>query len=236
MYKKIEIRLFFLVIFLMTGSLSAQDDIKTEPLEKSEPVLTEATKEGDNTEKQNQQEEKKKQERSTAITSSMFIKVSSPQKTQLLMKESAIELGGFPIQINDDTIVFKVPPKKLLEVIQIFSTFGIVIDKSINRTDLTSRIAKLEGQLKSKQEILERLRTFFDQSDLESTLDIENSMTRLVNEIESVKGQLRLSKEQAKWSIIHVSFSFRQRDNILYVTSPFEWLNSANLNRFLEDF
>ncbi len=132
--------------------------------------------------------------------------------------------------------MLKLPPDRLTQAIEEFGALGIVIEKSISRTDVTRDVANLEGSLRSKMDILAKLRTFFDNTDLSSTLQIEQSMNQLVSEIESIKGALRLLRDQSGWAVVDISFQFRERDKVLYVSSPFDWLNTANLDRFLEEF
>ena len=57
--------------------------------------------------------------------------------------------------------------------------------------------AQLAGRFRSKQEILQRLRGFIDDSNVQATLQIEKSMLRLVSELENVKGRLRVQRERA---------------------------------------
>jgi len=176
------------------------------------------------------------QGRKTALVSTMVLKVINPNETRAALEEEVAKLGGFPVLITDGSLTIKVPPEKLSEILQLISDKGLVLEKSIERQDLTEAIAQLEGRLKSKRAILARLRGFFDDSNVQATLRIEQTMTDLVTEIEQVKGELRVLGERSRWAVVDVAFQFKQRDRIVYVHSPFEWLNTVNLDRFLEDF
>jgi hypothetical protein len=171
-----------------------------------------------------------------SVQTTMVLKVIYADTARNAIRESTTTLGGYATHLNDTSITLKIPPAKMTEAIALFSKQGIVIQKTIERQDLTLEIAQLEGKLISQQEILAKLRGFFDKADFAATLDIERSMARLVDEIESVKGRLRYLKEQSRWSLLVIHFSFHERDRVLYVESPFEWLNDANLNTFLEEF
>jgi hypothetical protein len=174
--------------------------------------------------------------RRTALVSRMILKVVNPEDARELLKQKAQEAGGFPVLITDGSIELKVPPDKLSELIAFAAENGVVVEKSLERQDLTQEIAQLEGQLKSKHGILARLRGFFDDSNVQATLRIEQTMTSLVTEMESVKGRLRVLEERSRWAFMDISFEFKQRDRIIYINSPFEWLNTVNLDRFLEEF
>jgi hypothetical protein len=174
--------------------------------------------------------------RRTALVSRMLLKVINPEDVRTVLEEEAAKIGGFPVLVTDSEIYLKVPPRKLSAMLEIAAKEGMVVEKSLDRKDLTQEIAQLEGQLKSKRKILAKLRSFFDDSNVQATLRIEQTMTDLVTEIERVKGQLRVARDRAQWAVIEISFEFRQRDRIIYVNSPFEWLNTVNLDQFLEEF
>ena len=166
----------------------------------------------------------------------MILKVVNPRDARVELEKLAEERGGHPILVTDSSISIKLPPAKLSEFIETASTHGLVVEKTLERADLTQEIAQLEGQLSSKQKVLARLRSFFDDSNVEATLRIEQNMTALVSEIESVKGRLRVLRDRSKWAVVEISFRFRERDKIIYVHSPFEWLNTVNLDEFLGEF
>jgi hypothetical protein len=118
----------------------------------------------------------------------------------------------------------------------LFSKQGIVLEKTIDREDLTSRIVSLKARLKSKTDILTRLRSFFDNADFAATLKIEQTMNQLVNEIEQVKGELRVLENRSRWAVVKISFDFVRRDEPVSLSSPFKWLNTVGLERFIEEF
>jgi hypothetical protein len=176
------------------------------------------------------------QGRRTSLESRLILKVINPDDARATLEKKVAELGGFPILVEDASLVLKVPPDKLSDLIAFIADQGLVLEKTLERADLTQEIARLEGQLKSKKEVLARLRGFFDDSNTEATLRIEQTMTSIVAEIEQIKGQLRVADERAKWAMVDISFQFHERDKIVYVSSPFEWLNSVSLDRFLGEF
>ena len=178
----------------------------------------------------------KEADRSTALVSHVVLKVVNPDDARAELLKKVGELGGFPILVEDAALQLKVPPGKLSEALALVAGQGLVIEKTLERNDLTQEIARLEGQLDSKRETLTRLRGFFDDSNAEATLRIEETMTEIVAEIEQVKGQLRVAEERAKWAVVDISFQFRERDRLVYVSSPFEWLNTVGLSSYIEEF
>jgi hypothetical protein len=223
------------VVTLISPVITAQDaKTPAEPVDSPPPDIRAPESEG--VDANAVPEDSNREQRLESVQTTMVLKVINADTARNHIKKSATSLGGYATHLNDTSITLKIPPNKLTEAIALFAAQGIVIQKTIERQDLTMEIAQLEGKLTSQMEILTKLRGFFDGSDLAATLDIERSMARLVNEIESVKGRLRYLKEQARWSLLVIHFNFHERDKVLYVASPFEWLNSANLESFLEEF
>lgn len=164
------------------------------------------------------------------------LKVVHPLETRQALVAAVEKAGGFPVLVTAEQLQVKVPPEAFAAVLAEVKQAGVVVDQHLERQDRTEQVAQLVAQLKAKQEILERLRGLFNAADLSSTLRIEQELLQLVTEIEQVKGQLRVQGEQTRWAVIDVSFRFRQRDRITYQQSPFAWLNSVHLDRFLGEF
>jgi hypothetical protein len=174
--------------------------------------------------------------RRTALVSRMVLKVVNPDDARAKLAAAVREAGGFPVLVADDRLEVKVPPEKLDAFLQQVGAEGLVLEKTLERQDLTLEIAQLDGQLEAKRAVLAKLRGFFDDSGVQGTLRIEQTMTELVTEIEQVKGRLRVLEDRARFAFVEISFRFKQRDRLIYVHSPFEWLNTVNLDRFLGEF
>jgi hypothetical protein len=174
--------------------------------------------------------------RRTALVATLTLKVIHPKETRKQLEQRVRELGGFAVLVTDHDLHVKLPPSRLSTLVDGVSGDGLVLDRSLERSDLTLEIANLESQQKSKRAILAELRGFFDGSDVAATLEIERSMTALVEELERVKGQLRVLYDRADWAVVRIGFEFKERQRITEETSPFEWLNSVNLPRFLAEF
>ena len=174
--------------------------------------------------------------RQTALSVRVVLKVVHPDQARRSILSQVRQRGGFHTLLSDGRLSLKVPPHQLTEVLQVVSKEGLVVEKSLERKDLTEQIAQLEGRLRSKGEILGKLRAFFDDSDLQATLEIERNMRALVEEMEQVKGTLRLELDRARWAVVEIHFQCPERRRVVYKRSPFRWLNSVDLQRFLRRF
>ena len=162
--------------------------------------------------------------------------VIHPAEVRKALVAATKKAGGYPMLVSDASVKLKMPPAQLSALMDKAASSGIVLDKSLQRQDLTARIAQLEGRLRSKREIFAQLRDFIDDSDVQATLMIEQTMTRLVAELETVKGELRVARDRARWAVLDVSFRFQKRGRIVYKHSPFKWINTVDLHRFFRRF
>ena len=177
-----------------------------------------------------------KSNRKTAVAWQAVLKVVNPSDVRERIEKAARTLGGHPTFFDDKRVLVKLPHAALPELTGRIAEMGLLLRKTIHREDLTLRIAELEGKLKSKREILARTRGFLDDADMPATLDIERTMTQLVSETESVRGELRVLYDRATFAEVAVDFEFRERDKVFYVDSPFGWLNTVDLDRFVQEF
>jgi hypothetical protein len=174
--------------------------------------------------------------RLTAVEFTLVLKVAHPTQARREILARVAEHGGFPTLTSDTKLTLKVPPDALAALMGELATRGLTLEKSLVREDVTEAVAKLEGRLRSKSDILAQLRRFFGDSNVVATLQIEKSMTALITELEQVKGELRVTRERARWAVIHVDFQYNVVSRVQYVHSPFDWLNRVDLDAFLERF
>jgi hypothetical protein len=187
-------------------------------------------------EKKNIPDEQPQTTRRESLVWRATIKVTNPDDVRMQLKKEAEALGGFLMFFNKSSISLKIPPSALTALTEKVGKMGFVLIRTMNREDLTLRIAELEGMLKSKREVFERTRKFLDNSDVSAALEVEQSMTDLLIEIEELQGTLRVLRDKVAFAVVDVSFEFRDRDKIVYVRSPFEWLNTVDLDRFNKEF
>lgn len=171
-------------------------------------------------------------DRATALTARVTLKVVHPDDVRRRLVQAADPTGGFAVLVEPHRLTLKVPPAQLAPMLDRITAAGLVIEKTLERADLTGEIAQLEALLRSKREIFDRLRRLVDGADTTATLRIEQSMSALVAEMEAIAGRLRVERSRAQHAVIDISFEFRERERIVYVRSPFDWLNSVDLGQF----
>lgn len=175
-------------------------------------------------------------ERDVQVTASVVVKVIHPAEVRKATIEHVKSKGGWPLLVTNQELHLAVPLAALATVVDQVAASGIVLQKTLQRVDRTDEIVQLRAKLKSKREILARLRGLLDDADTNSTLRVEATMNQLVGEVEQLQGDLNVATASVQSARVMVSFQYHQRQRITYVNSPFQWLNRLDINRFLADF
>lgn len=180
--------------------------------------------------------QREKTARPTALNATVVLKVANPTRARKAILSVVRSMNGHPSLITDQRLHVRVPPKQLGAFLTAITKQGFVLDKKLSRQDLTESIARARGRLRSKSKILGQLRGFLDDSGVTATLQIERTMSRLVTEIEALKGALRVALDRSTMADVRIAFQFRNPTQLRYVRSPFAWIDSVDVQRFLRGF
>jgi hypothetical protein len=173
----------------------------------------------------------------TAISSTMVLKVSDRNKTADALIADAEKLGGYFSSRTDDQVTLKVPTEDAKSFIADAEKMGKVVERSFSANDVGGHLRELRTLLKSRQQVFQRYFAVLSSATQSTIVQVEAQMTQLVQEIEGLKGQIRLIQHQLQFAEIVVRFEFRERrppsrDG----NSSFEWLNTVNIADLFEEF
>jgi hypothetical protein len=177
------------------------------------------------------------QARRSATTFSAVLVVSDRDAAADAIVAKAQESGGYFLTRTNNELVLKVPVDRVDAIVELAGSLGALSERQHQTDDLGFTLDQDRARLASKQEMLERFRTVMKDSRADGVLSVEKEMTRLVGEIELLKGSIRLTEHRIRFA--QVSITFRYRDRAAPVpdgTSSFPWLNTVNLGDLLEDF
>jgi len=159
------------------------------------------------------------------------------QKGNLFIQRT-MDLGGYFVNKSDDHLVLRIPREKLPQFKQVLEEHSEAFlrwDQSSR--DLRQTIQQNRASLEASQEILEKNKTYLDNSDVEGTLSLEREIRRLMDRIDYNKGQLRRLENDRKMARIDLGLSFQSNSLPDYRPSPFPWINQVDLFALLqEDF
>jgi hypothetical protein len=172
-----------------------------------------------------------------AVSTHVVVKVTDRVKAADTLAAQAEKLGGYFTARNDSAVSLKVPAGEGDALTAFAQGLGIVIQTLRTATDAGSQLSLLRAQLQSKSDVLQRYYGVIAEASASEVVAVEREMTRLVQEIEAVKGQLRLLEHQVAFASVTVTFQFvDRRPPVPDGSSSFAWLNTVNLTSLLSRF
>lgn len=107
----------------------------------------------------------------------------------------------------ENNLVIRVLPQRFDSLLSEFGQLAAHVDfKSINTEDVTRQYIDLETRLASKRAVVERYRELLRQAkNVQEVLAVEENLRKVVEEIESIEGQLRYLSREVNYSTIHLT-------------------------------
>jgi len=165
----------------------------------------------------------------------MQVMVADPEVTADRMVEWIEGRGGYYIYKSPDLIIIRISMENL-EGLRLFTEGEAeqVVSVAFEAQDLRGSIITLQSGIVSGEEILERNLRYLRNADVEGTLAIEREVTRLLKEIEDLKGRLRRLENDIRFARAEIYLSFMEQTLPQTIPSSFAWINSIDFYGFVE--
>lgn len=152
----------------------------------------------------------------------------------------AEEKGGYLEARSNGQVTVRVPAEYFFEVTASLGALGTVTGESLQALDVTRQFMDLSLRIETATKSRERLLELMKQATkMEDLLRIEAEVRRLTQEIESMKGELRLLSDQIRFSTLTVRFFANApppSPGPSRRESRFPWINRVGIERVLHDF
>ena len=165
-------------------------------------------------EQQTDASEKPKKDQKIIRTANMNMEVDEYKKARLeidkiieqfdaQIQSEAEERSTYRIQNN---FVIRVSPEKLDNLIEAVTVISIDVDsKSVNSRNVTAQYVDLETRLASKRAVIKRYRDILTKAKtIKDILNVEEHLRRVVEEVESMEGKLRVLRNQVGKSTLNL--------------------------------
>lgn len=172
-----------------------------------------------------------------AMNSSFTLKVDNKEAVMDRLVQKAEAVGGYFLVLSDQKLILKIPQQQAAAFIQFASSQGQVLTQNHQSDDIATALLLKESSLKSKQAMLKKYMEVLQASDAAHAVSVEQALSKLVYQIEHLKGDIKLMQHRLDFA--HISFHFRFRDRSTPTAtqpSSFPWLNHMKLPTFLESF
>lgn len=174
---------------------------------------------------------------SVAVSGNLVLKLFKPEEATERLIAKTEELGGYFAERNDQMLRLKVPVQHFDALVAEAEALGVVLSRSRNAQDRSTQLEQLRTRLRSRREVLQKYMAVLEQASAETVVTVEHQITQIVQEIESMQGQLQMLEHQLALAMLTVSFQINVRQPPARDgKSSFAWLNTVNLQDLLEAF
>lgn len=171
------------------------------------------------------------------VTASVVVQVDDRDAAAAALIAKAEKRGGWFASFSTDAVAFKIPVAQAEAFVEEARMLGLVVDRSSARSELGPQLADAMASLEARTAVLARYFEVLGEARPESVVAVEREIDRLIREIETYEGRIRLLRHRGAYADVSVAFQFRDRrapanDG----TSPFPWVNAVDLGWLLSDF
>jgi hypothetical protein len=159
------------------------------------------------------------------------------QKSVDAVQALAEKSGGYLARRDDASITIRVPAGTFQNVVADIGKLGDVLNRNVTSEDVTAEFRDLEVQLANSLAMRERFAKLLEKAQkVEEALQIEKELGRVTDEIERIKGRLKLLSDLAQYSTITVRFSPHASQQVQQgpFILPLPWLDNLGLPRLLQ--
>jgi hypothetical protein len=150
------------------------------------------------------------------------------------VEKIAKDSGGYLALREDRRIVIRVPKARFEEALAKVEAVGDVLHRNVVAEDVSDRFQDLSARLRNLKAVRDKLEGFLAKANVKESIEIQNELTKITEQIELIEGKLKLLSDQIAYSTITVNFapksdSVKKSDFRL----PFPVLDSLGLQKLL---
>lgn len=155
---------------------------------------------------------------------------------QQRLVELAEEMGGYMQETRGPVVVVRVPAGRFDEIEPALRELGRLDDSqtTIRAQDVTEEYVDVELRLKTKREYLETLtKMLASAGELKDKLAVQQEIARVVEEIESLEGRLRVLAQRVSLATVTVTFRLATTGPKRTFRLPWGWLDRLGIENLV---
>jgi hypothetical protein len=147
----------------------------------------------------------------------------------------ARDAGGYLLERSDTSITIRVPAARFRSALDGIGKVGDELHRQVNARDVSEEYADLEIRLRNAEVMRQRLEALLAKTgNISDALAVERELERVAQNIEQIKGRLKVLSELVAYSTISVNFQPRSVNRPhTSVALPFDFLRELGLNPLL---
>lgn len=177
-----------------------------------------------------------KTQRKVVYTGWFTVDVYEIRKAQQELVALVNGMGGYMQETSGSVVVVRLPADKFDQIEPELKKLGRLDDTltRIKSTDITARFVDTGLRLKTKKQYLQTLTKMLEQAGaLKDKLEVQKEIARVVEEIESLEGQLRLMAQQVALATVTVTFRLAHSGPKRTFRLPWGWLDALGIENLI---
>jgi hypothetical protein len=164
----------------------------------------------------------------TANTDSVFQKIIQTTESK----------GGYFTNFTESSLSLRLPVGALQEFQSVLSGLAEIEDRNFSSVDKSVELERLDSQIQSRKKLLETYMGLVKKAPLAELQSVEREMVSLNMQIENLQGKRQAIEKRAALALISIQARalHTPTPRSANYTSPFNWINSTNLNSLRGDF
>lgn len=170
------------------------------------------------------------------VKMNVSLRVGAPEVVRKELLNFVEEKNGYLKKFTNDRIIMVFPNKITKDqILNYLKNKGIIITQNFSTLDYSDKILTLNTTIKVKEQYLNQLNQLIQEANLTQTLEMEKEISKVITELEELKGDYQYYIELASTIEVDIQFlSFEQKN---LPTTPYPgWISKLGIYNFLERF
>jgi hypothetical protein len=176
------------------------------------------------------------EDRKVLFSGSLAMLVPDAAAAEARMRAIVEEAKGWVHAIRSNAFTLRVPAAAFHETMQRIGGLGQVLDRAVQARDITDEYVDLELRLKNAEQVRDRLAALLSKAEnVQQALEVERELARVTEEIERLKGKLRMLADQVAYATLTVYLVGSGSDHPRSPGAPipFPWVRELGLHELL---
>jgi len=167
---------------------------------------------------------------------SITIRVSSPELVRRETLQFTNEQNGYISSFSNKRIELIFPKSITKEkILNFLNNRGIVVSQNFSSVDYSDQILSLQVSIKVKEQYLQQLNQLTQEASLVQTLEMEQEISKIIEELEELKGNYNYYLELANSINVEIQFIHVEKGSLPKKPYP-KWVSKLGIFNFLERF
>jgi len=145
--------------------------------------------------------------------------------------------GGYLVSRKEDALILRVPSEEVESFVSFLDDVADEVVQVRQETiDIGQELLEAEAGIKSKTELFDRALTLIDETDLETTLEIEREVLSILQDIEQLQGRYRMLLSEVELALVNVHFTLEEETIPQNLPSAFAWINAVDFYGMMQEY